>query len=254
MHENLTIYPVTGLPMIQIGDDIAELIYAALERKGLQLFDGDIVVLAQKIVSKSEGRVVMLATVKPSSEAVQLAAETDKDPRLVELILQESTDLVRKAPGVIIVRHHLGHVTANAGVDQSNVDHGDGECALLLPEDPDLSARRLRESLKHKTGSNIGVIVADSMNRPWRLGTLGYAIGSAGISVLDDRRGQTDVYGRELRVTMSNRADAIASAATLLMGETTERIPVVIVRGLPPEDSDQVARDCIRPIAEDLFL
>ena len=254
MQNKLTIYPVIGLPMVEAGDDIANLIIDALKRMAFSLHEGDIVVVAQKIVSKAEGRVVKLADVDPSPEAAELAVEIDKDPRLVELILQESTDLVRTAPGIIIVRHRLGHVTANAGIDQSNIDHTDGECALLLPEDPDLSASRLRESLKNKTASEAGVIVTDSMNRPWRLGTLGYAIGSAGIAVLDDRRGQSDIYGRKLQVTMSNRADAIAAAATLLMGETTERQPVVIVRGLPPEDSDQVARDCIRPIAEDLFL
>jgi coenzyme F420-0:L-glutamate ligase/coenzyme F420-1:gamma-L-glutamate ligase len=162
--------------------------------------------------------------------------------------------VVCRAPGVIIVRHRLGIVSANAGIDQSNVDHANGECALLLPEDPDLSAAALRKALEKKTGKRLGVIVSDSMNRPWRLGTLGYAIGSAGITVLDDRRGQKDLFGRELVVTMSNRADAIATAAMLVMGETTERVPVAIVRGLPACDNTQTARDSIRPRSEDLFL
>ncbi len=254
MDTKLTITPIKGIPLINPGDDLAAMINEAMVRLNFETHDGDILVVAQKIVSKAEGRLVSLEDVNPSPAAEQLAAEIDKDPRLVELILQESSAVVRKSPGVIIVRHRLGYVIANAGIDQSNIDHAGGEYALLLPEDPDLSARQLRASLMKITGNRIGVIISDSANRPWRLGTLGYTIGSAGISVLDDRRGQNDLFGRELQVTMSNRADAIAAAAALVMGETTEKIPVAIVRGLPPEDSDQVATDCIRPEAEDLFL
>jgi coenzyme F420-0:L-glutamate ligase/coenzyme F420-1:gamma-L-glutamate ligase len=249
----LTIHPLGGVPLVQPGQDLAALINEALLRSEFELRNGDVVVVAQKIVSKSEGRLLRLSDVDPSPAAVQLAEETDKDPRLVELILRESEELVRKAPGVIIVRHRLGFVCANSGIDQSNVEHGDGECALLLPLDPDRSAGLLREALMQASGKQIGVIVSDSMNRPWRLGTLGFAIGSAGITVLDDRRGEKDLYGRELIVTMSNRADSIATAAVLVMGETTERIPVAIVRGFPPEDSAQVASDCVRPLDEDLF-
>lgn len=254
MQPDLTIHPIVDLPIVHAGDDLATLISDALARADLVLQDGDVVVVAQKIISKSEGRLVRLDDVDPSPAAVELAAETGKDPRLVELILRESSALVRKKPGVIIVRHRLGFVSANAGIDQSNVEHAHGECALLLPEDPDLTAGRLREALIQTTGKRLGVIVSDSMNRPWRLGTIGCAIGSAGISVLDDRRGQRDLYDRELMVTVCNRADAIAAAAVLVMGETTERIPVVLVQGLPPEDSAQVAHDCIRPLSEDLFL
>jgi coenzyme F420-0:L-glutamate ligase/coenzyme F420-1:gamma-L-glutamate ligase len=253
MHSKLAILPVLNIPLIQEGDDLAALIADAVKRQGLQLEDGDVLVVAQKIISKAEGRLVSLAGVQPTEAAIQLAGEIDKDPRLVELILQESSEIVRKAPGVIIARHRLGYVTANAGIDQSNIDHADGENALLLPLDPDQSARRVRKSLGRSSGKQLGVIVSDSANRPWRLGTLGFAIGSAGITVLDDRRMQTDLFGRELKVTMSNRADAIAAAAALVMGETTERVPVAVVRGFPAEDSYQTARDCIRPLAEDLF-
>ena len=254
MHNSLTIFPITDLPLIREGDDLARLIPTALERQGLQFRDDDILVVAQKIVSKSEGCTVLLKDVHPSSAAVRLALETDKDPRLVELILRESTEVIRKAPGVIIVRHRLGIISANAGIDQSNIDHAGGECALLLPADPDLSARRLQQALEKKTGQRLGLIVSDSMNRPWRLGTLGYAIGSAGVMVLDDRRGETDIYGRELKVTLSNHADSIATAAMLMMGETSERVPAALVRGLNVKNTTQTARDSLRPVAEDLFL
>jgi coenzyme F420-0:L-glutamate ligase/coenzyme F420-1:gamma-L-glutamate ligase len=254
MTSNLTICPLKNIPLIEAGDNLAELIVEALGEVGIEPVDGDILVLAQKIVSKSEGRQVLLADIDPSATAVRIASETDKDPRLVELILRESSAVVRTAPGVIIVRHRLGLVSANAGIDQSNVNHADGESALLLPENPDLSAFRLREALQQEFGKSLGVIVSDSMNRPWRLGTVGYAIGSAGVPVLEDRRGETDIFGRELKVTMSNHADSIATAAMLVMGETSERVPAALVRGLPLQDSMQAARDSVRPIEEDLFL
>ena len=254
MKSSLTIHPLKNIPLIEAGDNLADLIVEALGDAGIEPVDGDILVLAQKIVSKSEGRRVLLADIDPSAAAVRLAGETDKDPRLVELILRESSAVVRSAPGVIIVRHRLGVVSANAGIDQSNIDHADGECALLLPENPDLSALRLREALQQEFCKNLGVIVSDSMNRPWRLGTVGYAIGSAGITVLEDRRGDMDIFGRELHVTMSNHADSIATAAMLVMGETSERVPAALVRGLPPEDSSMAACDSIRPVTEDLFL
>ena len=253
MKKALTFLPIAGLPMVSAGDDLAALIAAALTTDGIDLEHGDILVVAQKIVSKAEGRLVRLDDVTPTVAAERLAAETEKDPRLVELILRESTEVVRKKPGVIIARHRLGLVGAQAGIDQSNVDHGAGECALLLPEDPDASAARLRDALHTRTGARVGVIVSDSMNRPWRLGTVGGAIGCAGITVLDDRRGSHDIYGRELKVTMINRADSIAAAAVLVMGETVERTPAALVRGFPAEAGRQTARDVIRPLEEDLF-
>ena len=244
---------IAGLPMVSAGDDLGALIATATEAAGLELLDGDILVVAQKIVSKAEGRLMRLADVTPSKAAKALAAETEKDPRLVELVLRESAEVMRQKPGVIIVRHRLGIVGAQAGIDQSNVDHGEGEQALLLPVDPDASAQRLRADLERRTGAKLGIIVSDSMNRPWRLGTIGGAIGCAGIHVLDDRRGQHDIYGRELKVTMINRADSIAAAAVLVMGETIERTPVVLVRGFPFVECGQSAHDSIRPLAEDLF-
>ena len=250
----LRVLPVTGLPMIQEGDDLALLITNQLHDNQQLLEHGDVIVIAQKIVSKSEGRLVSLASITPSEEAVRLAAETDKDARLVEVILRESDAVVRHKPGVMIMRHRLGHVGAHAGVDQSNIDHGDDDAALLLPLDPDASAKRLREAIPHRSGKEIGVLISDSGNRPWRLGTTGIAIGASGFTVLDDRRGGTDLYGRELKVTLINRADSIATAATLIMGETTERIPVAIVRGFEYEPVEQNAAMINRPVEEDLFL
>ena len=249
----LTVTPIAGLPMVEPGDDLPALIVTALTQQRIELAAGDILVIAQKIVSKAEGRTVALSTITPSAEAVELARETDKDPRLVELILRESNTVLRKKPGVLIVRNRLGIVGAQAGIDQSNIEHADGENALLLPEDPDASARQIRERIAARTGVRPGVIVSDSMNRPWRLGSIGGAIGSAGILVLDDRRGGHDIYGRELKVTLVNRADSIATAAILVMGETTEKTPVALVRGFAAEDSAQTARDIIRPLEEDMF-
>ena len=242
------------MPMVQPGDDLAALVNAALQRNGLDLRDGDVLVIAQKVVSKSEGRSVLLSTVTPSDKAMELAVQVDKDPRLVELILRDSTQIIRAVTGVLIVQHQLGFVCANAGIDQSNIEHDDGERAMLLPLDPDDSARRIRDGLCAASGKRLGVIICDSVNRPWRLGTIGMAIGCSGVKVLDDRRGDTDIFGRTLKVTMSNRADSIASAALLIMGETDEGIPVVLVRGLPFEDVQQTARDAVRPKSEDLFL
>ena len=250
----LNIYAVKGIPLIDEKSHLAELIYTRISNSDLGFRDGDVLVVAQKIISKAEGRLVCLAEVEVSDEARELAKEVDKDPRLVELILRESQQLVRTAPGIIIVRHHLGIVCANAGIDQSNVDHSQGECALLLPLDPDHSARQLRDTLMKLSGKRIGIIISDSINRPWRLGTVGIAIGSAGLTVLDDRRGQSDMFGRELKVTMSNNADSIASSAMLIMGETTEKVPVVLVRGLAAMEGTQQASDCVRSAEEDLFL
>ncbi len=250
---NLAIMPVPGIKLVQAGDDLAAVLLDALASAGLALQAGDILAVAQKIVSKAEGRLVDLDNVQASAKADELAAETEKDPRLVQLILDESTAVVRKKPGVLIMRHRLGLVGAHAGIDQSNIDHGDSAAALLLPKDPDASAERIRRALAAATGRNIGVLVTDSANRPWRLGTVGIAIGAAGLDVLDDRRGGTDLYGRELKVTLVNRADSIAAAATLAMGETTERTPAALVRGLSPAALGQTAADIVRPLEDDLF-
>lgn len=250
---SLQFHVLPDLPMIVAGDDLAAILETALRRLPVALDDGDVLVLAQKIVSKAEGRLVPLATVVPGERAIELAKETDKDPRLVQLVLDESTEVMRTRPGVLIVRHRLGNVGAHAGIDQSNVDHAGGECALLLPEDPDGSAATLRARLAELTGKRLGIIIADSMNRAWRLGTIGGAIGCAGLTVLEDLRGSSDLYGRELKVTIINRADSLAATACLLMGESVQRTPAVLIKGMPPEASTQGARDIIRPLAEDMF-
>ena len=253
MTAGFTVSPLRGIGRVARGDDLAGLLLAAVQQAGLGLRDGDVLAVAQKVVSKSEGRQVLLEAVTPSRQAAALATETDKDPRLVQLILDESTEVVRKKPGVLIVRHRLGLVGAHAGVDQSNIDHAGGAAALLLPEAPDESAERLRAALSAAAGATLGVVVTDSANRPWRLGSVGIAIGAAGLEVFDDRRGGVDLYGRELRATLANRADAIAAAATLAMGETTEATPAALVRGLPLGAAPGRAADIPRPLAEDLF-
>ena len=250
---NFSVVVVPDIPMVVAGDDLGETISDALAKADLHLTDGDVVCVAQKIVSKAEGRLVALVDVAPSTRAQQLARETDKDPRLVELILRESTEVLRHKPGVLIMRHRLGLVGAHAGIDQSNIEHGKDENALLLPIDPDASAAALKTRLDAKHSVNVGVIVTDSTNRPWRMGTVGTAIGAAGFDVLADHRGGVDLYGRELKVTLINRADALAGAATLVMGETVERTPVVLIRGLPSEHSAQTAQMINRPLEEDLF-
>ena len=250
---HISLTTLSRIPLIARGDDLAAIILRAVADDGLRFNAGDIVVVAQKIVSKCEGRLIPLASVTPSEEAIELANATDKDPRMAQLILDEAAYVMRRKPGVIIVRHKLGHVGANAGIDQSNVEHAGGEHALLLPADPDASAMRLQQALSTAAGCHLGVIICDSMNRPWRLGTVGGAIGCAGIEVLDDRRGQHDMFGRELKVTMINRADSIATMATLIMGESIERTPVTVVQGFAVDAQHGCAADIIRPAADDLF-
>lgn len=247
------ILPIEGLPLFKEGDDLTDIFLNHLRTGAVELHDGDILAIAQKIISKVEGRLVDLTHVQPSAAAIKLAEEVEKDPRIVELILQESTDIVRKKTGVLIVRHRLGHVGANAGIDQSNIEHGEEGSALLLPLDPDLSASRIRNEIAQKTGKRIGVLITDSANRPWRLGTVGIAIGASNMMVLDDQRGGFDLHGRELKITMINRADSIAAIATLAMGETDERIPMVIVRGAHTGCSQQNAGEINRPLEDDLF-
>lgn len=254
----LALHALAGLPPVRAGDDLAALTLAALDAQGLALRDGDVLVFAQKIVSKSEGRSVALAAVEPSPRAVELAAAVQKDARLVELILRESVRVVRHRVNVLIVEHRLGFVMANAGIDQSNVDHGDGERALLLPADPDASAERLRAQLAARSGAAVGIVVNDSFGRPWRRGAVGVAIGCAGIASVRDLRGAPDLFGRRLRVTDVGVADEIASAASLLMGQADEGLPVVLVRGLSPAlvpggSAGQPARTLVRAAQEDLF-
>jgi coenzyme F420-0:L-glutamate ligase/coenzyme F420-1:gamma-L-glutamate ligase len=245
----ISIIPVEGLPEIVEGTDLGALVAGRAE-----LEDGDVVVIAQKIVSKAEGRTVDLATVEPSAEAVELAQGVGKDPRLVEVILSESARVVRSRPNLIIVEHRLGFVMANAGVDQSNVAPADGvHRALLLPRDPDASAEALRASLQQRSGAAIGVIISDSFGRAWRRGTCGIAIGAAGLPSLIDLRGQPDLFGRTLEVSIIGFADEIAAAASLLQGQAAEAQPVILVRGLAWSAPVAPAAELVRPPQEDLF-
>lgn len=242
------------IPLVRPGDDLAALLIAACERASLPLADGDVLALAQKIVSKAEGRHVDLATVQPSARAIELAVEVDKDPRLVEVILAESRRVVRKRHGVLIVEHRLGFVMANAGVDRSNVDPTMGaEPVLLLPSDPDASAERLLARLRAHFGTSAGLIITDSWGRPWRRGTTGVALGAAGLPSFIDMRGRPDLFGHALRVTQTGFADEIAGAASLLMGQADEARPAVLVRGLSWPQPPAPAAALIRPADEDLF-
>jgi coenzyme F420-0:L-glutamate ligase/coenzyme F420-1:gamma-L-glutamate ligase len=254
MTRSVELHAIGGLPMVQAGDDLSALLGDALVAGGFVARDGDVVVVAQKIVSKAEGRVVDVATVVPSAEAVRIGGEISKDPRLVEIVLGESTRVVRARPNLLIVEHRLGLVMANAGVDQSNVAAEDGvHRALLLPVDPDASAERLRVALSARFGVRLAVIVSDSFGRAWRRGTVGVAIGSAGLPALIDLRGQPDLFGRILEVSIIGFADEIAAAASLLQGQAAEGTPAVLVRGLSWTAPDAPASELIRPAAEDLF-
>ncbi len=245
---------LAGIPQVQPGDDIAALILEAIKKSGLTLERGDILVIAQKIVSKAEGRLVDLASVAPSPRAQSLAAEVDKDPRLVELILRESTEVVRYRKNVLVVAHRNGYVLANAGIDASNVGTGDGDShVLLLPEDCNRSCRDIRKRLADRTGVEIAVVINDSLGRAWRNGTVGTALGAAGLPALLDLAGTPDLYGRKLRTTEIGIADEIAAAASLLMGQAGEGTPAVLLRGLRLPKHDGSAQDLIRPREIDLF-
>src|SRR5690348_2346137 len=238
--------------MVCEGDDISALIIAGLGSR--ELCAGDVIVVAQKVISKAEGRTVDLASVTPSAEAEKLGAETGKDPRIVEVILGESTRVVRSRPNLIIVQHRLGFVMANAGVDQSNVAPADGvHRVLLLPLDPDASAEALRAKLQQHYGVAVGVVISDSFGRAWRRGTCGIAIGAAGLPSLIDLRGQPDLFGRTLEVSIIGFADEIAAAASLLQGQAAEAQPVVLVRGLSWTAPDAPVAELVRPQGEDLF-
>ena len=252
----LTLTCLPGIPLIRPGDNLVEMIGTALERAGLVLQDGDILVLAQKIVSKAEGRMLNLARVNPSARALELAASIDKDPRLVELILQESREVLRTRPGTIIVEHRLGFVCANAGIDYSNVAGlGDGqeEWVLLLPENPDDSAHRIRQGLERAASVHVGVLIIDSHGRAWRQGTVGAAIGLSGMPGLVDLRGSPDLFDYTLRITQVGAADELAAAASLVMGQAAEGTPVVHVRGFPYPLREGSLEELLRPKELDLF-
>lgn len=241
------IIPLARMGEVTPGDNLAALLSEALEVEGLRIRADDILVVTQKIVSKAEGRFVALDTVVPGSEALRLGALTRKDPRLVELVLSESTAVLRAVPNVLIVRHRLGLVMANAGIDRSNIGPGTGERALLLPEDPDASAERLGKAL------GCAIVISDSFGRPWRMGVVAVGIGASGLPALHDRRGERDRDGRTLEVTQVATADLLASAAALATGEGAEGIPAVLVRGFAVTGVPSPAIALTRPLEQDLF-
>ena len=249
----LEVFTLEGLPEIRPGDDLASLILASLAANGMTLADGDVIALAQKIVSKAEGRFVALASIVPSAEAKKYAAETGKDARLVEVLLRESTEVLRTRPGLMIVEDRRGLVLANAGIDASNVPGSSQDKVLLLPADPDASAAKLRDALQAASGRKLAVIILDSIGRAWRNGTVGTCIGCAGLPALKDLRGRSDREGRTLMVTEIGLADEVSAAASLLIGQAAEGTPVAIVRGVPYERAEGRARDLHRPKDKDLF-
>lgn len=264
----LTLTPLINVPLIRHGDDLADILVEALHTSAIQLQDGDILVLAQKIVSKAEGRMVDLGTVIPSEKALALAGPTEKDPRIVELILRESNEILRTRPGAIIVEHKLGFVCANAGIDHSNVSplpegapfrNNKGpavraeDWVLLLPENPNRSADQIRQKIEVASKARIGVLIIDSHGRAWREGTVGTAIGISGLPGLVDLRGQPDLFDFRLRITQVGVADELAGAASLVMGQAAEGTPVVHARGFPYPLREGSLSELLRPKEQDLF-
>lgn len=244
---------IPGIPLVQTGDDLAALIVQALKASSLALCNGDILIVTSKIVSKAEGRWVDLNEVAPDEEARRVAVQCGKDPREVAIILSEAESISRVRQGVLIVRHRLGFVCANAGIDHSNAQPGE-QWRLLLPVDPDTSACELRQSLEQHFNVNIGVVISDSHGRPFRMGTVGVAVGSAGLPALWNWRGKPDLFGTLLQVTEVGFADEVAAAAGLVMGQSNEGIPAVIIRGLTfPVDGHSGAADLVRPLTLDLY-
>ena len=249
----LNLTAIQNIPEINPDDDVSHIINRCLTDQNLDLKNKDILVIAQKIISKSEDRFVDLKTVKPSEKALEISKKTDKDPRLVESILGEANEIIRAEKGILVVEHKLGHILANAGIDRSNIartsDH-----VLLLPKDPDASARKIKNYFQGLYKIKIGVLITDSIGRAWRLGTTGHALGSSGIKTLMDlRNNEFDRDGRLLQSTVIGVADQIASASTLLMGESSEGTPAIIVRGLDLCDDSDTVKDLIRSAEEDLF-
>jgi coenzyme F420-0:L-glutamate ligase/coenzyme F420-1:gamma-L-glutamate ligase len=253
---NLNLTALEDFPLIKPGDDLPSLISLSLDQNGIKLSSGDILVIAQKIVSKAEGRYRVLSEVQPTENALKLSRITGKDPRFVELVLQESKSILRAKTGTLIVEHRIGFICANAGIDHSNVDNQgkiNEDRVLLLPENPDLSAARIREQLEARTGCKLGVMIIDSHGRSWRMGIVGVAIGFSGIPGLVDMRGRKDLFGFELKVTQIAAADELAASASLLMGQADESLPVVVVRGFPYPLRESSLKELIRSSDQDLF-
>ena len=251
--QGIHIRPVPGIPLIQVGDDLPKIILDALQIADINLQSGDVLVITSKIVSKAEGRYVDLRTIEPGEKAISVAAETGKDPRLVALVLRESTEISRKAFGVLVTRHQLGFVSANAGIDQSNIGEDAENFALLLPENPDESALTIRNKLHAATQVAPAIVISDSHGRPFRMGNIGVALGVAGMPALLDLRGQHDLSGRKLKISMQGYADLVASAAHLASGEGDEGLPVIHIRGLHFKGPDGTAADLNRPADKDLY-
>jgi coenzyme F420-0:L-glutamate ligase/coenzyme F420-1:gamma-L-glutamate ligase len=252
----LIVTPLRGLPLVLPGDDLTAFLLTSIASEGIQLQDGDILVVAQKIVSKVEGRLVNLNSVDVSSKARELALKVDKDPRFVELVLRESRTVLRTRPGTLIVEHQLGFICANAGIDHSNVQGQEGspdDWVLLLPVDPDASAARLRQSLEAASTKRLGLMIIDSHGRAWRMGVVGISIGLAGMPALVDMRGKPDLFGYSLRITQIAAADELAGAASLVMGQADEGVPAVHVRGFPYQLRDASLQELIRPKDQDMF-
>lgn len=254
MTMQMTLTALPNIPLIQSGDDLVDIIRRGLSEARIELQDGDVLVLAQKIISKSEGRMVRLQDVTPTPRAMELARQCGKDARFCEVVLWDTREVIRVREGLIIVETHHGWVCANAGIDRSNVaPHGDEEWVLRLPEDADRSARGLRERLRAATGREVGIIVDDTHGRAWRNGAIGVAIGVAGLPAVEDLRGRADLFGYHLQVTMIGLADQIASAASLLQGQADEGRPIVHIRGVPMSRGDGSAREIVREKELDLF-
>lgn len=252
----LTLTPFQNIPLIRQGDNLADIVVNALQEDKITLENNDILVFAQKIISKAEGRAVNLAAVIPSRRAIDLAGQIEKDARVIELILRESKEVLRTRTGTIIVEHKLGFICANAGIDHSNVAGvGDTkeEWVLLLPTEPERSAEKMRNRIESKTGKRIGILIIDSHGRAWRNGTVGTAIGLAGLPGLQDLRGKPDLFGFELSITQVGVADELAAAASLVMGQAAEGTPVVHVRGFPYQLREGSLKELIRPKEQDLF-
>ena len=245
-------FAIPNIPLIQPGDDVLTVLLDKAEQAGLQPRDGDLLVVSSKIISKAEDRRVLLNCVQASAEARALAEETGKDPRLVELVLQEAVTVSRKRLGVLVTQHRLGFVSANSGIDQSNIEAGN-ESALLLPLDPDATARTFRRAIQERLGIHIAVVISDTHGRPFRIGNVGVAIGVAGLPAVKDLRGRKDLYGRVLETTQQAYADLAASAAHLLCGEADEGCPVILVRGLDLSPPHGCAADLNRRPENDLY-
>jgi len=252
----LTLTALPNIPLVQVGDDLAALILAGLKAAQITLASGDVIVIAQKIVSKAEGRILNLAEITPSARALELAAITEKDPRFIEVVLSESKEVLRARFNTLIVEHRLGFVCANAGVDRSNVGpqgEGQADYVLCLPLNPDETCQKLRERLQRDTRAEVGVIINDSHGRAWRNGTVGVALGVAGFPALLDLRGHPDLFDYALQITQIGLADELAAAASLLMGQADEGRPVIHLRGVPYPFREGNAQELIRPKEMDLF-